>query len=356
MGNSELRRTALSEDSASNPVPRLYPVVYLAVVGLLLLSFLPLPAFDPSAVSTDFRWRQDLIGLFSMLRFRLGDRVFNKTLVGQDGWLFYSGEQSLADYQHTEAVKRKTLLQFQQELDALDSDLRAHGKTLLVVIVPNKSTIYPQYMPPGLAMLGEESRLEQFTAFMQAHGTTRVIDLRPVLIGQSRSADVYYKTDTHWNELGAYYGATEILNVLSGQYPGMAPFPPSDYMRKDLGMQTRDLPQLMGIPQLKEDSWELARRRNTVQSQGQDLPGGGDSSNLSPAPARPKLLIYHDSFYVALRKFLAYRFSRVKQVPLTQDAAVWNTSWIRKVNPDVVIIELAERYLYYLPPLLENGQ
>src|SRR6185503_7645053 len=138
-----------------------YPLVLIVVfLGMLLIPLRTL-VFDPNAIEESFYGRSRLIHLTSNLRYRLGDRVFPKVIVGQNGWLIYTGEGDIQDYQKVEQFTKKELAQFRKNLDALSAAYAKKGITLLVVVVPNKNTIYPERVPAQVRVIGIESRLEQ---------------------------------------------------------------------------------------------------------------------------------------------------------------------------------------------------
>src|SRR4030095_7802133 len=113
-------------------------------------------------------------------------------------------EGDIQDYQKAEAFTEEELASFQTDLDALSASYAARGITLLVVVVPNKNTIYPERVPSQIPVIGTESRLEQLTSYLQTHGQTQILDLRHPLIAAKAEHEIYYATDTHWNGYGSY--------------------------------------------------------------------------------------------------------------------------------------------------------
>jgi len=158
-----------------------------------------------SAISANFPWRKNLIEAFTLLRFKTGDHVFNNAVVGKDGWIFYTGDRSMAKYQKVDPFGNKKLSELQKKMDRLSNDLKKKGIALLIVIPPDKSTVYTRYMPNEIPVIGEKSQLDRFVEYMKTNSSTTILDLRQMLLDKSRSQEVYYKTDSHWNSIGAYY-------------------------------------------------------------------------------------------------------------------------------------------------------
>jgi len=344
--------------SSQNKISNIYSSIFSILILLLLGSFLPLPSVDLSTISTDFRWREELIELYSMIRFSMGDRIFNNVLVGENGWLFLTEDGSITDYQNIDPLNNKKLANFQVKLNQLSSELKRQGATLLVVFPPNKSTIYGEYMPTQIPTIGQKSRLDQFVEYMETNGgSVPIIDLRHTLNEASQFNDVYYQTDTHWNDLGAYYGYVEIMQALMVNYPFLQPHPISDFNYSRANASVHDLPLLMGLSDYEEENWVLTPRFEVqLEEEKTVLPDGRYIRTVINAePHLPRLLVFSDSFYVGLAHFVEPHFGRIKTIPFTYEDNIWSLDWIQLERPDIVIIEVAERYIdVSLPRLLEN--
>jgi hypothetical protein len=339
----------------SRTFEKIYSFLFASITLAILFAFLPTPRFSLSDIPSDFRWRKNLINLYTSFRYRTGDRVFNNAVVGKDGWIFYTGEMSIPDYQNSEPLQKKTLISLRRGLNKLNSDLKNQGIQLLVVIPPNKSTIYSQYMPHEIPVLGAESRLDQFVKFMNDKGDVAILDLRQTLLHASLSQGIYFKTDSHWNDLGAYYGYVEIMNRLHSAYQELTPHSLSDYEYRKAGVSSRDLTLLMGLQNLKEETWILTPKFPVdIRETAEPLPDGEHyiRTIVNGETDLPELLVYRDSFYSSLGPFLAPHFSRVTTLPYTPDLSAWSLERIQQEKPDVVIIEVTERYIGVTLPLL----
>jgi hypothetical protein len=324
---------------------------------MLLFSFAFVPKFDISSISTNFRWRRDLINFYVHFRLSARDRIYNNVIIGKNGWFFLSGDGSITDYQNIDPLNKKKLLNLQKNLDQLSMELKQKGITLLVVIPPNKTTIYSQDMPVQIPVIGSTSRLDQFVQHMKLNGRTSILDLRPVLLDASHSQQVYYRTDTHWNDLGAYYGYAATLNALSSDYPQIKPHGRSDFRYIYAGNSTHELPLLMGLSSYLEADWVMVPDFEVHLDESKiALPDGRYIRTVTNVEKQlPELLVFGDSFYGALAHFVEPHFSRVKTIPFTYEDGIWSLDWIQHENPDVVIIEVVERYIdVTLPKLFEK--
>lgn len=339
--------------------------IYSYIFAILFFGMLFAPVLKSGwtfdNIGENFNWRRDLIYGYNLMRLKLGDRVFSNSIVGKDGWVFFTGDQTMDYYQHTNLLSKKKLSEIGQSLDQLNSRLRESGITLIVLIPANRESIYSEYMPDEIPVLEEKSRLDQFVKYMRLHGETPIVDLRSVLAEASISQQVYFKKDTHWNSYGAYYAYREFFSVLSESYPELRPHPLSDYeiIRDQYSMGMNGL---MGIPPQNEENFLFEPKfNNEIQSiriQIDSNPRGRSviySSNSDPN--LPTALVYHDSFFNFLRyPFFEPHFSEMISVSYMRDPTIWNLKWIEVYKPDIVIIELVERYLFSLLPQLLSSQ
>ncbi|HIE24783.1 MAG TPA: hypothetical protein EYP74_02155, partial [Anaerolineales bacterium] len=209
--------------------PSWYSWLFIFIFFGILITPLKSLNFNPHEINSDFYNRDKLINLATDTRVLIGDRVFPKVLVGEEGWLFYTGEKNMDDYQNIIPFSDEELAHIQINLDALSEEYEEKGITLLVVVPPSKPSIYPEYIPKEIPVFGSETRLDQLVAYLDENGNTSIMDFRPLLIDAKKERDVYYKTDTHWNEYGSYIAYKEIITELAKTYPAIQPHLFSDY-------------------------------------------------------------------------------------------------------------------------------
>jgi alginate O-acetyltransferase complex protein AlgJ len=354
--NSESGSTVVNTRTSAGITPG-YSRVFAIVSLLLLSSFFEPSVLSTAASNTEFRRSGDLIGAFAAFRKAAGDRVFGLTLVGSDGWLFLAKRTTMQDYQHSVGLRTEVLLELQTQLDRLDADLRKEGRTLLVVVPPDKASIYPQYMPPEIPVFPRASRLDDLVVMMQSHGTTRIVDLRAALIAASATHQVYYRTDSHWNDLGAYHAYVEIMNALSADDPRLEPHPLADFQERIGGSANRELARIMGLRDLVEPGLELMPEfPSGTETVTTPLPEVEDMwVTTSQNAGLPRLLVFRDSFYFWLSKFVEPHFSRTTVVHYNRlgDGTSMN-DWIGRAAPTIVIIEVVEDSLEQILPALES--
>jgi alginate O-acetyltransferase complex protein AlgJ len=304
-------------------------------------------------LDTQLWGRTSLVELFTRIRLKLHDRVFPSAVVGADGWLEYTAEHNLDDYQNVIPFSPKSI---RSHAMLLYNNLRARHITLLIVIAPNKATIYPGSVPAEIGKINEQSRLDLLAAYMKRYGPPVFLDLRPGLEAASKAQTIYYKTDTHWNALGAYAAYTEIMDALSPAYPQLKTIPLNNFRLRTGKPSQKDLARIIGAP-LLEPSLDLSLKHEQADTLPSALNDDLIPSRIavSANTNAPSLLMYYDSFGDGLVPMLAPSFGRSTFVydfsPL-HDLVSYKL--VNQLQPDVVIIEFVERYIDELDGLLAH--
>ena len=140
--------------------------------------------------------------------------LFNDiTVEGKDGWLFYSGDESIEIYKGINYFSKSTMASFMQVFERLDQACKDRGKKVVFMAQPNKEIVYSEYMP-DLTIYSEKRRCEQLFDYINENSD--VIALYPLkeLLAAKENYQVYYAHDTHWNTLGGFIGIQKIYEAL----------------------------------------------------------------------------------------------------------------------------------------------
>lgn len=132
---------------------------------------------------------------------------------GRDGWLFFAAEA--ADYMDTNALTDDQLRAMAVTLSLMQERTEAGGGRFTFVAIPNKSSVYQEYMPAWYRR-GSKSNLTRLQAVLPDYGVT-FTDMLSVLTAH-RDEGVYHRRDSHWNYRGALYGADAILTSLGREH------------------------------------------------------------------------------------------------------------------------------------------
>lgn len=273
-------------------------------------------------------------------------------VVGKEGWLFL--QETLPDYTGSNLFSDAELDQIQRNLEEKQNWLAEKNIAFLVVVAPNPLSVYPEYGPEGMNE-ATNTRLDQLTKFLQVNTQIEFLNLEPSLAAQKDLGRLYHKTDSHWNELGAFIGYSEMMKKLEEILPGSKRIALGDYGIQQSSKNGGDLLYYLGLRDsaIKEQSLQLLPkfplRSNFVKGNGEN-----NSSNINiPKFASvikdeklPKAVMYRDSFATNLLPYLSESFERI----LYEET--WNVEFNPKTidaeAPDVVILELTERNLHLL--------
>ncbi len=271
-------------------------------------------------------------------------------LRGKDGWLFYGDDGALDDYVRRTPLSAADLTVWSSTLQHTHDWLAARGIAYLFVVAPDKHEVYPEYMPAGITPLAGPSRTDQLVEHLRAHTRVPVLDLRPVLAEATRAARVYHRTDSHWNDLGAFAAAQAILrhDALSDAVGGLGSLTDAgdSFVRQEIRTPGLDLTRMLGLERwILEDNIQLqSRARGWRLTEPARVDPEYMEGRLATEHVRrdlPRAVIFRDSFGSALVPFLSDHFSRALYLwEYDMDPRV-----VERERPHVVIQEWAGRRL-----------
>jgi alginate O-acetyltransferase complex protein AlgJ len=215
-------------------------------------------------------------------------------LKGRDGWFYLEGELARACQYFiswSKAIRR---------YERLVSIIRASGRRVVFAIPPDKSTIYPEYLPSSFAekaCLAKGRRLVWRT--IEGTSDRDVLGLRKAMLAVKAKPpeETYYPTDSHWNTKGGVLALRAILQHLGGP----AQVRDAD-IRKGRAKATGDATKLLGAPaQAQSPYWTIQRDVAPVVESAEPLPGNASLKLYTRAPGGAPLIpgrtvFVYDSF------------------------------------------------------------
>jgi alginate O-acetyltransferase complex protein AlgJ len=264
---------------------------------------------------------------------------------GRDGWLFYADDGAMADYAVAPPFTAAELEAWRVALQDTSDWLADQGIAYLFVISPDKHVIYQEYMPTTIRR-AVVSRIDQLVSHLRAHSTVRVLDLRPALLAAKAHDRIYHRTDTHWNDRGAFVGYQQIVDALAADVPALPRPARSAFEPRVVRSEGLDLAGMLGLTGvLDEDDLVLVPRHPAtarILEPQQPNPRLMHPRIVTEAPNRgPRAVVFMDSFGAGLVRFLSEDFSRV--VYLWQNNM--DPQIVQQERPQVVIQEWVGRRL-----------
>jgi alginate O-acetyltransferase complex protein AlgJ len=302
----------------------------------------------------NFGFRNVLIRMNTLIHlkiFRISPTPLNEVVVGKSGWLFYNVKNdgsSFQDYYGLDALDSRQLAAIKHNLQAMKERLAKLKIALVFVVSPSKHSIYEEYLPSGVvSMKGSPHRVDQI---MKVWGkddqSACLIDLRPILLIEKKEwpYPLYLKTDTHWNNLGSFIAYREIIKKAKHFHDRVHILSPGDFrIHEERVSSEGDLCRMINVDCTDESDVILEplspSKIKVLQVQTDHYRQGWRSTAEGVKPV--KALLFGDSFSERLIPFLGESFSEGAYFisPPMVDFTI-----IEKEMPDVLVIELTERY------------
>lgn len=160
-------------------------------------------------VQDQFPMRDALVNLKSDVQVLLGNEENNGVYLGKEGYLF----------RKFEAYDQETFL---HNLDAVKALRKALGQRLSVMAVPGAAMVLEEKLPDFISVEKEKEAFDFFNTSLGPDGGQ--VDLLKVLLSHKQDP-VYFRTDHHWTQYGAYLAYQELMHSL-----GMEPVDLSRFM------------------------------------------------------------------------------------------------------------------------------
>lgn len=306
-------------------------------------SFLLFPPAYQDYFDSNFLFHDELVASYYDFDVRLlKAQSFPGVLAGKEGWLYLTDEDNITDYQCVQPFNDQELTSLVENVRNLRSYYESQGILFLLIIAPNKESIYPEFLPDNIRRIGEHCRMDQAIDSLSSSGED-VLDLRDILFSKKASTQLYYKTDTHWNDKGAFLAYQAIIAKMQSKFPDMKSWSISDFEPVTKTFKG-DLSNLIPMHRpFEENSIFLTPilQREAVLSEGEDW---RYAISTMPNTDLPRAVVFRDSFFMGLLPYMAEHFSKA--------VYFWsfdvNDEIIKNEKPDIVIYEIAQRYLGYL--------
>ena len=214
----------------------------------------------------------------------------------------------------------------------------------MIVIAPNKEGIYSEYMPERMqrARSSDKSRMDAAVEYLKKHTKAVFVNLKEPILEAKNDFPyrLYFKKDTHWNNIGAYIGFEAIAHALNGMGYQVPLKPLTPEMITESGKQHVDM-----HPEAMEMNYRIdyLSRTETDCAREEGEQYVFVCKNKGTANGK-KLMVLGDSFAGALMPFLNKAFSETVNAPAGNKKLSFYEELMQKYQPDVVADELIERY------------
>lgn len=303
-------------------------------------------------------FRENFVALNGIIQLKLfNNSPSQKVEIGKDGWYFYTMDDNIGlaagTYDLNEDILKRTAVQQQKIADKLAEQ----GIDYVLILPPSKVSIYPEYIASG--NYSATTTADDILAdYLGENTTVKVIKLKDALLAAKNNGQVFFKTDTYWNEYGAYIGYKEIINKLNeygivNSEPKNVNFIKSERLSEFAGM--------MGGSYLLEPE-------QTVETEIINPHSARvyDGELYSSVAYTAQLCMLQNPFYVYKNSndtaksalmfgdsmFASWNMTELLSESFSDFTYVWNyeikQEYIDAVKPDVVFYDMGERYIRFL--------
>jgi len=268
-----------------------------------------------------FPLRGSLLSLSSRLHeVTSSDLDMGKCYSGKESWLFLGNDygRTVDKLQGRVTLSKAALRRLVEYYAGMSSSARSSGADFVIFIGPNKSSVYPEYLPSFVT----PAKRRFITPLVEAlrDAGVKVYDPTERLIKKKADGILYYRTDTHWNGRGAYEAFEGFR-----EYIGLPALPLCTFVA-GAELHKGDLVDIGGF---------------------EDFPlSVGDSDNprwdppLSHSVSEKTAWIFGDSFAGALGSYMRATFAQIRSFRHQEFEQAMSS---HEQKPDIIIWVVVER-------------
>ena len=212
------------------------------------------------------------------------------------------------------------------------------------MIAPNKSSIYFDKMPSYVKLFNTNRFADNFVEYMTNNTDIKIVFPKEELLKYKNKYQLYYRGDTHWNNIGAYIGYSQLMkklsfNVTNIEDINLIKVVDVPQLQKDIGF-FYDIVKALHLRKLKlfnndieylldgyTNFFLLERWNNTFYNIEKS-----QSNNNS-------IFFIRDSFTQAMIDYIIKNFYKSYFVSIYN----FNNSQIVLANPNIVVLEIVEK-------------
>ena len=328
------------------------PVINLAFLDI---SVYKQALIDENATAKKVLFSTDYIEGFARfyLYSKYGKTFDDNVIAGKDGYFFLGNYDSNVLDVITGKYKadEQKINEFCQKLLGLQSWYESVGIEFLLVLAPNKHSIYKDKLPDNL-QYGGENNTDIIIKTAKSMGI-KILDLRPVLL-ENKDKMLYCKTDTHWNNRGALIAYNEIIAALKNKITT------PKYEIQNTKVSSGDLIRISKMSsffkEYKEDDVKIVLNDDKIKAC--DIIKGvidcsknnNDLLNVyiknDKAANELKLLYIADSFSFATSKLVNHTFKEIYKIYRGKMRIKELKSFVETNKPDIAIYQIVERNFF----------
>ena len=285
----------------------------------------------------------------------------NKAQMLEDGWLIGVNES------RANIISTKQLDEFTNAIKQFNDFCKQNGIVCYIEIAPRKIEFMRDKL---LRNVLERDPAELLSEHLQNNNITNVVYPLDKFIKHNKEDFVFFKTDHHWTEWGAYIGYKELMKRIKVDFPSIQMVSESDY---DIFYDTRVRAEVdrsfwkghtCMLLNLSEDICPLNEKykyythKNKNELKVDWVQAGINNKTFyyPEAKNKQKVVIIGNSFAENFVSFLAFTFPNVKKLRSNNKYGdnLKISRWKKEIldfKPDIMLIVIQSEYLKHLKDL-----
>lgn len=309
--------------------------------------------------SDRFYRRRSIVKMYNKIHSRFSRNELANAVIGSDGWLFGKAFNAMDVFRNANLFSPEDIKKINENLEKLNNFAEENNKKVYLFFSPDKETIYGDYYLKSVRKQNDHSRLEQLRMFLDENpfsNITYIYSVDALKKARENGTTVFCRTGTHMNNPGSFIEYQVLSAALKKDYPGITPIQLSDLEITVKPECDRDVLNGAGIADYPEkymlnDIYRL-KQNNARQSAKQIQPRKDMTITYFENPSagnKLKVLLMGDSFSGQYITYMAETFYKFYHI-FTGGGMFFNPYILRyeitKLNPDIIIIESTERFLF----------
>lgn len=292
----------------------------------------------------------------------------NPYVIGDDGWIFWNDQ---VDQYISQSVGRVSLTDQQVNrwhgyLEEINSLLESKGIAFYFLLTPSTTSIYPEEMPSWLQDVQSSTSADKF---MSSMFDLPVIDVRAHLYEakSARAEHLFSWSNSHWTDYGASVAWSYISQCVNESIQNAGELQNPAYNEVKIVGDFNEW-ESYGVKTPGSD-WAVPViegpfvAQQIVSTSGTEISNGWDKIDKSQLPVKTtgesswtgkSALILQDSMGTSLTPYWQQAYSPTWQIAYPSISSFSIDEWeqlISKYEPEVVIFEMAERFLINIPSI-----
>ena len=283
--------------------------------------------------------------------FVFGESTTNQVLVGKnDGdlsssWLFYQENYDGNPIKETQGVYKFTedeVLNIGKTINTNVKELKTRNIDLYYAFIPNKANLYREKLPDNITIFDPSTRVDKLYKVLKQtiEAKDNLMYLKEDLEKSKDLGQLYFKQDTHWNDLGAFIGFETITKNVSKDsgidYNYEVKFSEEEFVDKDLS-------QMSGIKGTLKDKTPTITYLSDVEFKGMVLETENQIviTECEDAKVKKTIMVIGDSFRTPMIPYFAKNYQKV----IFLHRCDYGSYMLDAYAPDIIVCQFLERYV-----------